>query len=78
MKDFIDLNDLFVLMNALILFSESSLLIVGGFCQALDTFNTAVVSPVYYAMFTSLTIFASAIMFKVFMIARPYYTIELR
>lgn len=33
--------------------------------QALDTFNTAVVSPIYYAMFTSLTIFASAIMFKV-------------
>ena len=33
--------------------------------QALDTFNTAVVSPIYYAMFTTLTIFASAIMFKV-------------
>jgi len=33
--------------------------------KALDTFNTAVVSPVYYAMFTSLTILASAIMFKV-------------
>jgi magnesium transporter len=33
--------------------------------QALDTFNTAVVSPIYYAMFTSLTILASAIMFKV-------------
>lgn len=33
--------------------------------QALDTFNTAVVSPVYYVMFTSLTIFASMIMFKV-------------
>ncbi|XP_022875933.1 probable magnesium transporter NIPA6 isoform X4 [Olea europaea var. sylvestris] len=32
--------------------------------KALDTFNTAVVSPMYYAMFTSLTIFASAIMFK--------------
>ncbi|KAK4490082.1 hypothetical protein RD792_000737 [Penstemon davidsonii] len=31
---------------------------------ALDTFNTAVVSPIYYALFTSLTIFASAIMFK--------------
>lgn len=35
--------------------------------QALDTFNTAVVSPIYYAMFTSLTILASAIMFKVFL-----------
>ncbi|KAH7685387.1 Magnesium transporter NIPA protein [Dioscorea alata] len=33
--------------------------------KALDTFNTAVVSPIYYAMFTTLTIFASAIMFKV-------------
>jgi magnesium transporter len=33
--------------------------------QALDTFNTAVVSPIYYTMFTSLTILASAIMFKV-------------
>lgn len=36
--------------------------------QALDTFNTAVVSPIYYAMFTSLTIVASAIMFKVFVV----------
>nr|XP_027108718.1 probable magnesium transporter NIPA3 [Coffea arabica] len=32
--------------------------------QALDAFNTAVVSPVYYVMFTSLTILASIIMFK--------------
>ena len=32
--------------------------------KALDTFNTAVVSPVYYVMFTSLTIIASIIMFK--------------
>nr|GME04094.1 probable magnesium transporter NIPA6 [Ipomoea batatas] len=31
---------------------------------ALDTFNTAVVSPIYYVMFTSLTIVASVIMFK--------------
>ncbi|RVW67004.1 putative magnesium transporter NIPA4 [Vitis vinifera] len=31
---------------------------------ALDTFNTAVVSPIYYVMFTSLTILASVIMFK--------------
>jgi hypothetical protein len=39
-----------------------------SFCpwmQALDTFNTAVVSPIYYTMFTSLTILASVIMFKV-------------
>ncbi|XP_022861455.1 probable magnesium transporter NIPA4 [Olea europaea var. sylvestris] len=33
--------------------------------KALDTFNTAVVSPIYYVMFTSLTILASVIMFKV-------------
>ncbi|PWZ30044.1 putative magnesium transporter NIPA7 [Zea mays] len=33
--------------------------------RALDTFNTAVVSPIYYAMFTTLTILASAIMLKV-------------
>ncbi|KAL0375945.1 UNVERIFIED_CONTAM: putative magnesium transporter NIPA4 [Sesamum calycinum] len=32
--------------------------------SALDTFNTAVVSPIYYVMFTSLTIVASVIMFK--------------
>ncbi|KAK4424407.1 putative magnesium transporter NIPA4 [Sesamum alatum] len=32
--------------------------------KALDTFNTAVVSPIYYVMFTSLTIVASVIMFK--------------
>ncbi|XP_022136343.1 probable magnesium transporter NIPA6 isoform X1 [Momordica charantia] len=32
--------------------------------KALDTFNAALVSPVYYAMFTTLTIVASAIMFK--------------
>lgn len=33
--------------------------------QALDTFNAAIVSPIYYVMFTTLTITASAIMFKV-------------
>ncbi|KAL9266985.1 putative magnesium transporter NIPA6 [Drosera capensis] len=32
--------------------------------KALDTFNAAVVSPVYYVMFTTLSIVASAIMFK--------------
>ncbi|MCD9560759.1 hypothetical protein HAX54_019550 [Datura stramonium] len=32
--------------------------------KALDTFNTALVSPIYYVMFTSLTIVASVIMFK--------------
>ncbi|KAH9685292.1 putative magnesium transporter [Citrus sinensis] len=36
--------------------------------MALDTFNTAVVSPIYYVMFTSLTILASVIMFKPFII----------
>lgn len=32
--------------------------------KALDIFNTAVVSPIYYVLFTSLTILASVIMFK--------------
>ncbi|CAM8924435.1 hypothetical protein QQ045_023079 [Rhodiola kirilowii] len=32
--------------------------------KALDSFNTAVISPVYYVMFTTLTILASMIMFK--------------
>ncbi|XVF29035.1 hypothetical protein REPUB_Repub15cG0084700 [Reevesia pubescens] len=32
--------------------------------KALDTFNTAVISPVYYVMFTTFTIIASMIMFK--------------
>ncbi|XP_061342086.1 probable magnesium transporter NIPA6 [Gastrolobium bilobum] len=32
--------------------------------KALDTFNATIVSPVYYVMFTTLTIIASAIMFK--------------
>ncbi|XP_050520979.1 magnesium transporter NIPA2 isoform X2 [Daktulosphaira vitifoliae] len=32
--------------------------------KALDTFNTGVVTPVYYVMFTSLVIAASAILFK--------------
>ncbi|KAL3350887.1 hypothetical protein AABB24_023341 [Solanum stoloniferum] len=32
--------------------------------RALDTFNAAIVSPLYYVMFTTLTIIASAIMFK--------------
>jgi magnesium transporter len=33
--------------------------------KALDSFNTAVVSPVYYVMFTILTIVANMIMYKV-------------
>ena len=37
--------------------------------QALDTFNTVVVSPIYYVMFTSCTILASVIMFKVLNVA---------
>lgn len=40
-------------------------LILCSSLQALDVFNTAVVSPVYYVMFTSFTILASTIMFKV-------------
>ncbi|CAN6917372.1 unnamed protein product [Brassica oleracea] len=39
---------------------------IGGYKPdlALDTFNAAIVSPIYYVMFTTLTIVASAIMFK--------------
>ncbi|OMO51728.1 Magnesium transporter NIPA [Corchorus capsularis] len=49
---------------------HSDVLVFTGICSlmgslsALDTFNTAVVSPIYYVMFTSLTILASVIMFK--------------
>lgn len=32
--------------------------------KALDLFNTAIVSPIYYVMFTTLTIMASVIMFQ--------------
>ncbi|KAG6421562.1 hypothetical protein SASPL_118119 [Salvia splendens] len=32
--------------------------------KALDTFNAAIVSPIHYVMFTTLTIIASSIMFK--------------
>ena len=32
--------------------------------KALDVFNTAVVTPIYYVMFTTLTLTASSIMFK--------------
>ncbi|XP_008394215.1 probable magnesium transporter NIPA7 isoform X3 [Malus sylvestris] len=49
---------------------QTNILIYIGICSiigsltALDTFNTAIVSPIYYAMFTSFTMLASAIMFK--------------
>ena len=33
--------------------------------KALDLFNTAIVSPIYYVMFTLFTITASLILFKV-------------
>ncbi|GLU06782.1 hypothetical protein SLE2022_237790 [Rubroshorea leprosula] len=32
--------------------------------KVLDTFNTAVIYPIYHAIFTALTILASVIMFK--------------
>uniref|UniRef100_A0A1D1Y0C3 Probable magnesium transporter n=1 Tax=Anthurium amnicola TaxID=1678845 RepID=A0A1D1Y0C3_9ARAE len=60
-------------MNQLIYPQTWAFTIVVGICvvtqmnylnKALDTFNTAVVSPIYYVMFTSLTILASVIMFK--------------
>ncbi|KAK4492348.1 hypothetical protein RD792_003152 [Penstemon davidsonii] len=51
-------------------YGHTNVLVFTGICSlmgslsALDTFNTAIVSPIYYAMFTSLTILASVIMFK--------------
>ncbi|MQL70558.1 hypothetical protein Taro_002872 [Colocasia esculenta] len=60
-------------MNQLIYPQTWAFAVVVGTCvvtqmnylnKALDTFNTAVVSPIYYVMFTSLTILASVIMFK--------------
>ncbi|KAI3722873.1 hypothetical protein L2E82_34030 [Cichorium intybus] len=48
--------------------------------KAVDTFNTAVVSPINYVMLTSLTILASVIMFKDAKTCkriRSYYTYEL-
>ncbi|XP_057966611.1 probable magnesium transporter NIPA6 isoform X3 [Malania oleifera] len=51
-------------------YGQTNILVYVGICSlagsltALDTFNTAIVSPIYYVMFTTLTIIASAIMFK--------------
>lgn len=45
-----------------------SLIIIRSLLQALDTFNAAIVSPIYYVMFTTLAIIASAIMFKVYLL----------
>ena len=33
--------------------------------RALDTFNTSMVTPIYYVLFTTFVLFASAIIFKV-------------
>jgi hypothetical protein len=33
--------------------------------KALDLFNTAIVSPIYYVMFTTLTVAANIILFQV-------------
>lgn len=60
-------------LNKVIFFTRQKFFLSGGFriltlihlFQALDTFNTAVISPVYYVMFTTFTILASMIMFKV-------------
>ncbi|EOA31256.1 hypothetical protein CARUB_v10014428mg [Capsella rubella] len=59
--------------NQFIYFNTWIFILVVAFCcllqinylnKALDTFNTAVISPVYYVMFTTFTIIASMIMFK--------------
>lgn len=39
--------------------------------RALDTFNTSVVTPIYYVFFTTFVIIASAVLFKVSFIRRP-------
>ena len=39
--------------------------------KALDLFNTAIVSPIYYVMFTTFTILAAAILFQVSCILLP-------
>ncbi|XP_078445981.1 putative magnesium transporter NIPA6 [Wolffia australiana] len=49
----------FVLVAVICVFTQLNYL-----NKALDSFNTALVSPIYYVMFTTLTILASAIMFK--------------
>ena len=36
--------------------------------KALDLFNTAIVSPIYYVMFTTFTIIASIILFQVLLL----------
>ncbi|MFQ6648837.1 hypothetical protein Gotur_021019, partial [Gossypium turneri] len=51
-------------MNQLVYPQTWAFTLVVVTCVALDTFNTAVVSPIYYVMFTTLTILASVIMFK--------------
>eukprot|EP00959_Pyramimonas_sp_CCMP1952_P246515 5152478-Pyramimonas_sp.AAC.1 len=45
--------------------------------KALDIFNTAVVSPIYYVCFTTATILASGIMFKVRTFTYVAYYIDL-
>lgn len=54
--------------------------------RALDMFNTAIVSPIYYVMFTLFTITASLIMFQVrlcllhpsnFVLSATYYLCSL-
>lgn len=42
--------------------------------KALDLFNTAIVTPIYYVMFTTLTIVASAIMFPEVQMAKDMLT----
>lgn len=44
----------FVLCQHLTFFAE----------QALDTFNTALVTPIYYVIFTTCTLVASALLFE--------------
>ncbi|KAG4398227.1 hypothetical protein GLYMA_08G004250v4 [Glycine max] len=61
---------LFLVLYCTPRYGQTNILVYTGICSiigsftALDNFNTAVVSPTYYALFTSFTLLASAIMFK--------------
>ncbi|XP_045823390.1 probable magnesium transporter NIPA7 isoform X2 [Trifolium pratense] len=61
---------LFLVLYCAPRYGQTNILVYIGICSiigsltALDNFNTAVVSPIYYALFTAFTILASAIMFK--------------
>ena len=46
--------------------------------KALDLFNTAIVSPIYFVMFTTFTILASAILFQVSRLTKKSFQVAYR